>query len=715
MKIAIQALRKYTELPDEPRAVRDLLDDVGIEVKRQEVGEYGPVFTVELLANRGDHYCYAGIAREVSGRTGESVEQPEVADLQVGPSPIPVEIQTPLCLVYTATLLKKTRTDELSQGDLLPLIAAGQKPIHPAVDATNLVNLEIGQPAHAFDADKIQGAIVVRTSRAGEHAWPLFEEKPREVPEGTLVIADEHKILAIAGVIGCEDSKATEASSRILLESATFDPVAVRKGARALGLHTDASARFERGSDPSLPLTGAGRVVLLLEQAGWQRVGTTGLFGAWRNPNRLIPLEIGYVASFLEHPLTEEEIRDRLSRYDFEVSPSYPDFLGDERWPIPGDLAEKSRERLRNTLLVRVPPHRLWDVEFAADIAEELAKSIGYNQTPQRLPPVDRGALPTPPEQAKAKVDNLLVASGFFEVFTDGFYGREVREKLGLTPNHLLWNHVETLNSIDRGYSLLKNNALAQAVETVATNLRVNHRLVRAYEWTRVFLPTPTAENGVCKELKLLWLVASGPLRPAHWSDDAPEVDTYFLTGLVEELAAELGLDLSVEKPNLQHPVSGLLHPYRQASITLGGKLVGILGEIHPKVCQNHKIKRERPVFLQLEASILAKAGGRTVHFVPPPETQPVRRDLAFTLPDRVTAGEIADALASAGPTWLTQVAIADRYDHEDHGQPVRTITYTLTFSRETALTTEELNQACEMLIASVGTRFGEKNVRLRA
>ena len=259
----------------------------------------------------------------------------------------------------------------LTSAELAPLEAADIHSVSAPVDATNLANLEFGQPTHCFDADTIVGPIRIRQARPGEQAWPLFAEEKVEVPAGAIVIADDEKVLAIAGVIGCEESKATESTTRILLESAAFDPVAVRKASRALNIHTDSSARFERGSDASQVLVGAARVVGLLEGHGWTRVGETGMVGDWTDERRTIEIDTAAAANFLGIDLSDDESAERLRRYGFEVTVS------------DGHLS------------VIVPPHRVWDVEFPADLYEELAKSIGYNDTPSTLPPVDMGALPT--------------------------------------------------------------------------------------------------------------------------------------------------------------------------------------------------------------------------------------------------------------------------------------------------------------------------------
>ncbi len=688
MKISADILSRYIVLTQTGHDLRMLLDDVGLEVKRHDASH----FTLELLANRGDHHCYQGLARELSGRTGAAICGPEKTALTVGESPIPLSNQTKLCGVYTATLLERSGPDTpLPASATAPLEAAEIHSLTAPVDATNLSNLELGQPTHAFDADTIKGGITIRTSSAGEQAWPLFAEEKITLPEGTMVIADDEKILAVAGVIGCEESKTTEQTTRLLLESAHFDPISVRKASRALNIHTDSSARFERGSDPTAPLVGAGRVVHLLEATGtWKRVGSTGQVGDWQDPARSIPINVEAAATFLDHPLTTDEVTDRLSRYGFAVTGSGPD------------------------LSVRVPPHRIWDVEFTADLYEELAKSIGYNATPEGLPKVDMGALPTVAEQVKTATEEVLLGAGFYEVFTNGFYGTQTRDRLGICEDHALWAHIQTTNALDRGYGLVKNNALGQAVEAIATNRRVGVSPIKMYEWTRTFHPDASAENGVCRERQLVWAVAAGSQSAKDWSGSTAAADAWFMKGLVEEMAIALKVPLSVGPADVGQPLSDCLHPGRQATVRLGESVVGILGEIHPRICTAAKLKRMRPVYLEIERSALETAASgasyqeRGVH-------QPLQRSLAFTLPVRVEAVEVASILSDQGPGWLCSVGMVDLFRHEEDGAPVRTVTFELVFDNDTgSRTADEVNEICEGLIAAVSAGLGERGVKLR-
>ena len=328
---------------------------------------------------------------------------------------------------------------------------------------------------------------------------------------------------------------------------------------------------------------------------------------------------------------------------------------------------------------------------------------------------MDMGALPSPAEVVRERVDQVLVGQGFFEIFTDGFYARATRERLGLTEGHPLWDHVETLNALDRGYTLLKNNTLAQAVEAVATNLRVRHDEIKAFEWTRTFHPDPTAANGVCRERPVLWAIASGHAGTPDWTGSARVADTWFLKGVVGEIAQEIGLDLRVGEPDAAHPLHDLLHPGRQAAILLDGRVVGILGEVHPSICRAHKVKRERPVYLEIDALALLAPGHRPA-YIEPSETHPILRNLAFTLPMGVTAGEVARTLQDQGPTWLVRVDMVDLFEHEDEGRPVRTVTFALVYEAgEAQRTAEEVNTASEALIRAIADRLGNRGVKLRA
>ena len=684
MKFLLEHLRTHIDMPASARDARELLDDVGIEVKSVDTTDVGTVFNCELLANRGDHYCYEGVAREVSGRTGDRLHYKKLHKLEVHPADeTRVKIESPLCLVYTVTeLFRGDASGQLPTEVLAPLIGADVHSISAPVDASNLTNFDLGQPTHAFDADTIDGPITIRLSRKGEKAWMLFTPEAVEIPEGTLVIADDSKILGIAGVIGCVESGITDKTTRILLESACFDPVAVRIASRQLNQATDAAARFMRGGDPTTPLVGAARVAYLLEQHAGYRVGQSYRAGDWEDPQRQIEVNVAKTNRFIGTELSPLAMADRLTRYGFTVEPH------DE------------------TLTVTVPPRRLWDVHFEADIAEELLKSVGYNNTPITLPTVEMGALPSHAENVATRVNDVLVAEGFYEIFTDSFYGRGVRERLGISEGDPLWPHVEMQNSIERNYSLMRNNTIAQALEALAVN--VNNKLanVKMFEWARIYLPD-LSETGI------LWALANGRDRGPFWADKGRPADAIYLKGIVEQLRLELRIDLEIGATT-GHRLERFFHPGRRAGVWLNGQIVGIFGELHPLLVQRFDIKRQRPVYLELETNaLLAEPKPRV--YTEPPTRQAVVRNVAYAIPSGIPAAAIRDALASAAPPFLREIRMVDVFEIPNDPQRARAVTFEIEYLSEEALTGETINAATEAMMAAVSREYGSQGVTLRA
>jgi phenylalanyl-tRNA synthetase beta chain len=678
VKILLEHLRTFIDLPPSPHEVRELLDEVGIEVKTADETVRGTVFNVELLANRGDHYCYEGIAREIGGRTGGALRHPALRKLDAQPAtPRQVKLETPLCLVYTLTELTRKGEGALPGPLLAPMLAADMHATLPPVDASNLTNLDLGQPTHAFDADTIDGAVTVRLSRRGEKAWMLFTEAAVEIPEGTRVIADDSKVLGIAGVIGCVESAVTEKTRRVLLESATFDPTAIRIASRQLNQATDAAARFMRGGDPTLPLVGAARVAYLLEQhAGWE-VGTAYTAGEWKDPRRTIPLRVAYTQRFIGAEMRAAEMVNRLTRYGFAV------------------------EYDEQTLQVIVPPHRLWDVHFEADLHEELLKSVGYNATVVTLPRVDMGALPSPAETTIARTSELLIAEGFYEIFTDSFYGRGMRERLGISEGDELYAHVEVQNSIEKNYSLLRNNTVGQALDAFVTNANNKLTNVKMYEWARIYLPD-------FSERAVLWALANGRDRGPFWGDKGRAADAIYVKGILEQLRLELRIGLRTGASD-GHRLERFFHPGRRAGIYVGERLAGIAGEIHPTLLQRFDIKRARPVYFELEVDALfARPAART--YAEPPSRQPVTRNVAYALPRGITAAAVIDALRTAAPPFLRAIRVTDLFELPD----ARAVTFEIEYLAEESLTGETINASTEAMMAAVQRTFGER-VALRA
>ena len=689
MKISHNVLKRFCAgVPAEPKALRKLLDDLGVEVKRLDAQGADAHFTLELLANRGDHHCYAGVAREIAARTKTALSLPNAPALPLGAPPLPLRIESEKCLLYTATPLRVTGGLKKSLGKAADelLSAAGLLTGNAAIDVTNLVNLELGQPSHAFDRARIQDGITIRLSRAGEKAWLLFTPEPRELPAGTLVIADDVKVLAVAGVIGCEDSKIQDDTKEIVLESAAFDPVAVRLGGRSLATYTDASARFERGCDVTLATVAAGRIAHLLSEAGVAEVtGPIGVVGDWKDPNRVLPLRADELSRFLGRDFAESEIVERLTAYGFEH---------------------------RGALSFKVPAHRLWDVESEEDLFEEVARSVGFNDLPEGLPPVAIGARPSHAESLLRVAEDVLVAAGFYEMYTDGFYSRAVPERLGQSEGSPLFSHVETVNSLDNSFSLLKNNCLAQAVQAVADNINVKAQDVRLFEWTRTFHPDAKASNGVCSERDVLYGICSGRERPEAW-EAGRTADVFFLKGIFEQLKKSLDLPLELADPDPSYALTSLMHPHRTLSLRIRGQSVGVIGEVAPRVLQAFGVKFAKACYFEISRDALLTDPANSPHFEMPPSMPDIDRMLNFGVPPGVSVRELVPLLKAGAPVWLSRISVADVFSGNGDNTK-RAVAFKLLFNATEPRTSDQLNDACAAMVKSVVDALAPRGVEQR-
>ncbi|MEW2577301.1 phenylalanine--tRNA ligase beta subunit-related protein [Streptomyces syringium] len=689
MKLTIAGLRAFVPgLPEDVPTFRDALDASGLEVKGIETDGRHTVVNLEFLANRGDHRSYAGVADELVARLGLTRAGLPAARLTTTADTRTVTVESERCLAYTLTPLTVTDPGATLPADTLErLSTAGLSTGVTVVDAARAAGLETGQPVHAFDADLVTGPVVVRESRPGETIRLDAGQAPRELTAGTLVVADREKLLAVAGVAGGTEAAVSAATRRVLLESAAYDPVSVRLAAGALGLSTPSSQRYERGSDPTAPLAGAGRAVALLENAGAAaRDGDTAEPVRWAGPLPTVAIDPVDCARFLGLDLTLDDMADRLADYGF-------------RQQEPG--------------VFQVPGTRIWDVREPEDLYEELARHIGFDELPGTTLPAGTGALPTRRETLLRIIGDTLVGLGFYETFTEGFYGRDTLKLLSPAGDHPLASHVRIGNAEDRRYSMLKNNCLAQAVAAAADNLRFKQDQIRLFEATRVFEPRPEADNGLCHERPVVWALALGNSAPMRWSDKAPEMDFFFLRGAVEEIALRCRADVRFVPLPPEHPLADFLHPHRSARILLGDRPAGVLGEVHPDVRHRAGLGGKRPGYVELDIEEW-EYEDRPAVLPPFREDPPVERMLDFVTPRTVTSEEILAVMRAAAPDWLRTLRVMDVFVPAKAAPGERSITYLITFDSEPARTAEEINGILDVLVAAVITEFGDAGVCLR-
>jgi phenylalanyl-tRNA synthetase beta chain len=529
----------------------------------------------------------------------------------------------------------------------------------------------------------------VRLSRSGEKATLLFRTAPIRLPENTIVIADDKKILAVAGVIGCESAKPDEDTINIFFESALFDPVAVRIAARAIGEQTHASKRFERGGDPAAVTMGAERARHLLEKAGW------GLASAeaprlWTQPAPCIELSVQRLNRYLGTDMNAKDVTAALAGYGFTA-----------------DLKSGTAD----TYDVSVPPHRIWDVKQPCDLYEEVCRKKGYGNLPSEMPaslPVGNTVAMAELE-LKKKVEEQLVGQGFYEVFTDGFYGEAQRSKMSRLDRGRAEHHVTVINSQESSYSLLKNNAVAQFLDIVKINANMRKSDIKVYEWTRVFTPDSKAENGLCNERPILWIGASGEAIQATWANEPSRLaDVYFMKGLAERVFEACRLQVDIEQTassdqRSTSPSEWMLHPARKARILHEQREVGVIGEIHPRLLYAWDISETRPVYIEINRSFL-NLKPTPASYVPPAATLPFKREICFLMPPGMNARKVVDSLEEA-LDGAGEVTVLNVYKSTTQTEGRNAVTFSLIYDQG-RVTAADVNKVTEHAAEQTLTKF---------
>lgn len=703
MKISIALLKNYIEIPVGPADLVDLFEDIGLEVKRQEKSGNDTVLTLELLANRGDLHAYTGIAREIYGRTrwmlkdkSRLLERPVLRTHAAGFSLI---VLSDKCLAYTLTEFNlenpAAANSKLPDDYQRMLEVAGIHSINHAIDISNIINLELGQPTHVFDADKVHGEIVVRDSVYGEKAWVLFSDKAVTLPAGTLVVADSEKILAVAGVIGCEDSKVDGQTTRLLLESAVYDPVSIRMAAKSIDIQTASSSRFEKGGDIMIVGTSVARANMLLSQLGWS-LQYAAPEQQWEPDPSEIDLQLDDLNASLGLTLQPVELENILSGYGFQTQ------IIDE-----------------NEITVAVPSYRTWDVKEKQDIYEEVCRYLGYNELSSKIP--EKVAIQSDPVLFNKDLTNeVLINEGFYEVFTEGFYSESHRQKLGFKEEHPAWKHVNIINSQERSYALMKNNNVVHALDLIRTNLNYKTKNIKAFEWNRTFHPAAEGSNPAPFERKVLWMVITGSSRESNWQERGRLSDAFYLKGIILEIAEQLGLSLSFKQTTSaaqdDYPITSyLLHPGRKVNIQLGEKTIGVLGEIHPGLVKTWDLKEVRPYFLEIEQSFLTAMPEPRI-YKEPSNIQTIARDLTLLLPSGLAADEVRAIMISQSEL-ISEVEITDLFNGEQTGYS-NAVTFSIIFDPKrvdkTSLSSDEINRATENLFENTKSHFINHDITRR-
>ncbi|TAL83503.1 MAG: phenylalanine--tRNA ligase subunit beta [Rhodanobacter sp.] len=501
---------------------------------------------------------------------------------------------------------------------------AGLRPISAVVDVTNYVMLELGQPLHAFDHDSLHGDIVVRHAAVGE-SLKLIDGSQVELDPGFVVIADEHKALAVAGVMGGFDSRVTDSTANIFLESAHFAPAAIMGRARKLGMHTDASHRFERGVDPELPARALERATSLLLSITGGQAG---------------PVLVAESPADLPQPVTVRLRRDRLVRL---LGVQVPDVEVVRIFTALGMRVEPRADGWQ----VAAPSSR-FDIEREEDLVEEVARIFGYDRIPTHAP---AGALSLA-IQPEARINEhamreQLAARGYHEAVNLSFLSADLLARWafgeGLVP---------LANPLSADLAVMRPSLLPGLIEALRHNRDRQQDRVRLFELARVF-----AAGDPPLETPSLALAASGPAQAEQWGESSRPLDFHDLKGEFDALVAWGG------EPQrwsvYADPLPGWLHPGRGARVTHDGETVGYLGALHPRLAAELDLGADVHV---MELALEPLLTRRLPQSSPVPRHPSVRRDIALDLPEDVSWSQIEDVVRRSTGVVLKELRLFDRY-----------------------------------------------------
>lgn len=655
---------------DFPNAIEDgifvLGDDtdrtLGTDI-RDAIGFNDTITEFEITSNRPDCMCVIGLAREVAAtyQLPMTVKAPEVKPGEGDVNNyLKVDIEDPEgCYRYDGAVVTNVRVKPSPRWMRERLRASGVRPINNIVDITNFVMLEYGQPMHAFDLRYLDGGhVIVRRAREGETITTL-DDVTRNLTPDMLVIADENKPVAVAGVMGGEYSGIMDDTTTIVFESACFNGPSIRRTAKALGMRTEASARYEKCLNPDDTDTCLNRALELVQllDAGDVVNGTVDNY-AKPKAQVTLPFDPEWTNKFIGINLSAEEQKAILERIDFVVEDG----------------------------IIKVPSFRI-DIESQADISEEIARFYGYNNIPgSELHGVAKASL-TDRQKFNRYVEQTLRACGLSEVQTFSFVSPKVYDKILLPKDSELRKNIVITNPLGEDTSVMRTTALPSVLDVLSRNYNNRNGKAYLYELATVYIPAADLETLPAENQQLI-MALYGPKA------------TYFtLKGMVEKLLEKTGIQDYDVVPVKDNPT---YHPGRTAAVTVDGKQLAILGEVHPAVRENYSIGTA-VYAASVDVELLYEVANLNTVYKHLPKYPGASRDLAFVVDKDIPVLRLRKALEAAiEASILEGIDLFDVYEGAQVGPGKKSVAYNLKFrSADRTLTDEECNQAVKKAVAA--------------
>jgi phenylalanyl-tRNA synthetase beta chain len=662
MKLSYNWIKEYVSIDADAETLAAKLTMAGSEVGSVKNVNGDIVMELEITSNRPDCLNMLGLAREAAAIFGGKARMPEVilpGDKRAEKSAaVKCEIKEPLlCPRYTARVIRDVKVRE-SIGRIPALLEnIGVRKVNNVVDVINFCLMESGQPMHAFDMDKIKGAAIeVRLARKGERIVTIDGvERPLETD--MLVIADTEKPIAIAGVMGGKDTEVTLNTKNILLESAYFDPISIRRTSRALGLASDSSYRFERGVDTGAVVTSSDRAVsLIIEQAGGSTAGyyDSGEYG--EKPKEL-ELDVARAGALLGKELAQEETEALLERLGMGVCRTHP-----------------------GKLKVTVPTFR-GDIYREVDLIEEVARIHGYDRIPDTVPtPAPWARRKSTERETAEKIKKLLCSMGLNEIMTYSL----VNEKAQSNFPDIAERSVKIMNPLSAEQEMLTPHLIDGMLKAITWNLNRGNKDLMFFECGKIY--RRDLDNGKFQEIPVLALGMTGNVSK-NWIDGEKKADIYRVKGVLENLAKHMRIcfDFGPGK------ISGFQNA---AIISLGEEKIGFSGGVSGEIGELYGISQN--VFVaQVELPGVYKASILRARYSPVPRFPSSCRDISVLCDICVTAASIKTIAESIGGKMVEKVDIVDMYQGKQIPPDMKSVTFSVTYGlSDRTLTDREIEQA---------------------
>lgn len=644
------------------------------------------VLEVGLTPNKADCLSHLGIARELAAKLRQKVRmpltKPEADVYEIGDM-ISVDIQSPEnCPRYSCRIVKDVTIKESPDWLKNKLIKVGLRPVNAAVDVTNLILMEQGQPLHAFDYDTIDGKkIIVRNAKADEK-FTTLDGKERTLDDTMLMICSESRSLAVGGVMGGENSEITGSTKTILLESAYFNPTNVRRTAKKLGIMSDSSYRFERGTDVENVLNCLDRAAqLIAELCDGHLLG--GAIDMYPNPIKNIEVIMRYAQArkVIGIDISNAEMKEMLLAFGFK-------------------LVQDNDE----SITVEVP-HRRNDIFGEIDLIEEIARLFNYdNITPDFTSTINfsgegvHSSLAIPP--LRAKINKYMIARGFNQILTQNMV--DPRSAALFTDNP-----VAIANPLGEELSLLRPSMIPSALKVISANHRKGNQSVKLFEIGKSFenvdAKTPTFIPGKAEKEEMV-ITITGNYADAQWGTPDRKVDFFDLKGIAEELIANFRWNFLKFAPIAEE---SKVFTQNTLCVKIKNEIVGYIGEINKPVLKQYDI--ELPVYMiWLNLKPIYNAKQTKPYYAPVSPYPAVTRDLAFVLNSDINAGDLLKDIQSNAGKYLKNVNIFDLYAGKNIGEGKKSIAFSLSYQApDKTLVDSEVEESINKVVSSIETKFG--------